>query len=246
MAKQSPPTPAPFLSEAEYQQLFEAQRALTTIVLFEIQERAPANRDVVIRNFLARAAVTLESILRLYDAKAYGDCWALFRTLVDRHFHLHVIATNNEFDAFEAWTFIKQFEMNNNIWSDKTLTAEQKAGVPKPTAAQKQRYKELKAAKVSWREPKAEDAAKSLGMPFLYKFGYDYASRFLHPSATDGVYEFELLTGLGSKGDRGDQRIILHDAALAFTILLSEAAILQFVRGGDPSRVLGHRADDGN
>jgi hypothetical protein len=63
----------------------------------------------------------------------------------------------------------------------------------------------------------------SLGMSFLYKFGYDYASRFLHPSATDGVYEFELLTGLGSKGDRGDQRIILHDAALAFTILLSEA-----------------------
>jgi hypothetical protein len=76
---------------------------------------------------------------------------------------------------------------------------------------------------VSWREPKAEDAAKSLGMSFLYKFGYDYASRFLHPSATDGRHEFEFLTGLGSRGDRGDQRIILHDSALAFTILLSEA-----------------------
>ncbi len=218
-----PPLPAQFLDESEYRDLFEALKGFITIVLFEIQERSDQRRDLIIRNFLARGAVTLESILRLYDARAYGDCWTLFRTLVDRHFHLHVIAVQNEFQAFEEWPFIRQFEMNNNVWSDQTLTPEQKAGVPKPTPEQKARYKDLKTKRVVWREPKPEDAARMFGLPVLYKFGYDYASRFVHPSATDGVIEFEYLTRLGGKGDRGDQRIILHDSALSFVILAHEA-----------------------
>ena len=223
MVNTKPPGPDHFLAEAEYRQIFDALRDFSRILLFEIHERSTGNRDLIIRNFIARAAVTLESIMRLYDARAYGDCWSLFRMIVDRHFHLHVIATKDDFEAFEAWTFIRQFEMNNNVWSDKTLTSEQKSGVPKPTPEQKKRYKALKASGVTWREPKAEEAAKSFGVPILYKFGYDYASRFLHPSATDGVVEFEYLTQLGSKGDRGDQRVILHDSALAFTILIHEA-----------------------
>src|SRR5438067_4130778 len=165
--------PASILVESSNRDQFVTLKDLTTIVLFEIEERSEQRRDLIIRNFLARGAVTLGSILRLYDVRAYGDCWTLFRTLVDRHFHLHVIAARTEFQAFEEWSFIRQFEMNNNVWSDRTLTAEQKAGVPKPTPEQKARYKELKAKKVVWREPKPEEAAKMFGLPLLYKFGYD-------------------------------------------------------------------------
>jgi len=213
------------LPEAEYRFLLDALKAFATIVLFECHRAASEKRDLIIRNFIARATVTLESILRLWDARAFGDCWALFRTLVDRHFHLHMITINDEFDAFEEWSFVRLFEMNNNIASDTTLTTEQKEGQPKPTLEQKARYKELKARGFLWREPKPEEAAKSFGLPILYKFGYDYASRFLHPLATDGLFEFEYLTQLGDKGDRGDQRLILHNAALSLTILLNEALL---------------------
>jgi hypothetical protein len=217
------------LPETEYRLLLDALRAFATIVLFESHRAASEKRDLIIRNFIARATVTLESILRLWDARAYGDCWALFRTLVDRHFHLHMITVKDEFEAFEEWSFIRQYEMNNNIASDTTLTENQKAGQAKPTTEQKLRYKELKAKGVSWREPKPEEAAKSFGLPILYKFGYDYASRFLHPLATDGTFEFELLTQMGGKGDRGDQRLILHNAALSLTILLNESLLAMSV-----------------
>ena len=218
-----------FLDETEYRKMFDALRAFTTILLFEIEEKATASPSAqtirlrTIRNFLARAEVTLESIRNLYDSRAYGDCWTLFRTLLDRVFHLHTIADRNEFAAFEEWSFVRQYEINNNISSDTSLTPEQRSAATKPTEEQKKRYKELKARGVAWREPKPEDAAKSLGMIMLYKFGYDHASRFLHPLATDGRVEFEYLTQLGNKGDRGDQRIILHNAALTFTMLLNVA-----------------------
>ena len=51
---------------------------------------------------MPRGEVTLESILRLYESRAYGDCWTLFRTLLDRLFHLHVIAAKNEFEGFQV------------------------------------------------------------------------------------------------------------------------------------------------
>src|SRR5438128_1253917 len=157
-------------------------------------------RLLVIRNFVARAQVTLESLVLLYDHQAYGDCWTLFRTLIDRVFHLQALDVNDEFAEFERWSFIKQYETNNNIWNDASLTAAHKIGVPKPNAKQKARYKQLKKQGVNWREPKPEDAAKSLDMKFLYKFAYDVASRFLHPLATDGIIEFEYLAQVGGKG----------------------------------------------
>jgi hypothetical protein len=212
-----------FHPEVEYRQIIEALRAVTTIVLFEFARDQVSKRDLIIRNFIARAQVTLESLLRLYEGKAYGDCWTLFRTIVDRLFHLHVLAEDDEFAAFEEWSFVKQYEIINNIGADTSLTPEQKAAPTKPTPEQKKRYKELKDKGITWREPKAEDAAKSLGMPFLYKYAYDHASRFLHPLATDGKHEFEYLTQLGEKGERGDQRVLLHNAVLAYTILLHEA-----------------------
>ena len=222
-AKQTQQT---FLAEAEYRKMFDALKAFTTIVLFELEEKAStaqpqsAIRLRIIRNFISRGEVTIESILRLYDSRAYGDCWALFRTLLDRVFHLHVIAHDNAFLAFEEWSFVKQYEIRNNISSDTTLTPEQRAAAAKPNEEQKKRYKQLKAKGITWREPKPEDAAKSLGMMMLYKFGYDFASRFLHPLATDGRAEFEYITQLGNKGDCGDQRLLLHNAALTFTMLV--------------------------
>jgi len=203
--------------------MIEALRATTTIILFEFGKGKSSKRDVVIRNFIARGQGTLDSIAKLYEAKAYGDAWTLFRTIVDRMFHLHMIAENDEWVAFEEWSFVREYEIINNIASDTMLTPEQKSAPTPPTAAQKQRYKDLKAKGVTWRPPDPEKAAKSLGLPFLYKFAYDKASRHLHPLATDGNYEFEYLTQLGDKGDRGEQRALIHNAILTYAMLLNEA-----------------------
>jgi len=212
-----------FLPEAEYRQMLEALRAVTTIVLFEFANGNVSNRDVIIRNFISRGQVTIDSIAKLYDTQAYGDCWTLFRTIVDRMLHLHVIAEKDEWLAFEEWSFVREYEIINNIAADTMLTAEQKSAATPPTAEQKRRYKELKAKGVTWRPPDPEKAAKSLGLPFLYKFAYDKASRHLHPLASNGRHEFEYLTQLGEKGSRGDQRALIHNSILAYTMLLNEA-----------------------
>jgi len=217
--------PSAYLAESEYRSMVSALHVLSTVVAVELHRVAESDRVrvLVIRNFIARAQVSLESILRLYHDQAYGDCWALFRTLVDRVFYLHMLDQKDEFAEFERWSFVKQYETNNNVWSDTSLAAEQKTGVPKPSAKHKARYKKLKNEGVAWREPKPEDAAKSLDMMFLYKFGYDVASRFLHPLATDGAIEFEYVAQVGAKGGRCDQRVRLHDACLVVTLLLSLA-----------------------
>ena len=222
-SKKKPGDRQKFLEETEYRQMIEALRAITTIILFEFGDGKASKKDIIIRNFIARGQVTLDSIAKLYEAKAHGDCWTLFRTIVDRMFHLHAIAENDEWVAFEEWSFVREYEIINNIASETMLTAEQKSAPTAPTAAQKQRYKDLKAKGVTWRPPDPEKAAKSLGLPFLYKFAYDKASRHLHPLATDGKHEFEYLTQLRDRGDRGDQRALIHNAILTYGMLLNEA-----------------------
>lgn len=72
-----------YLDESEYPRIVAALHVLSAVVSIELHHVAikDDSRHLVIRNFVARAQVTLESILHLYDRRAYGDCWTLFRTL---------------------------------------------------------------------------------------------------------------------------------------------------------------------
>ena len=212
-----------YLPEPEYYELIETLRIFTTLLLFEFARSPTAVRDTIIRNFIARAATTLGSIGRLWPEHSYGDCWTLFRTLVDRLFHLHALAELNEFELFDNWSFVKQFEARNRALSDKEFGPRLNRSIAEPTEKQNSRYRSLKARKLVWSRPKPEDAARSLNLPFLYSFAYDFASTHVHPMANDGEQEFLTMTGLAPAEAPLDNRVILHNSILVHTVLLQHA-----------------------
>ena len=212
-----------YLSEPEYRELIGTLRVFSTLLLFEFARSPTGVRDTVIRNFIARGATTLDSISRLWPERRYGDCWALFRTLVDRLFHLHALAERDEFELFDDWSFVKQFEARNRALSDKEFGPRLDRSAAEPTAKEKSRYKRLKAKNLEWSRPKPEDAARSLGLPFLYTFAYDFASTHVHPMANDGEQEFLAMTGLEPIEAPFDNRVALHNSILVHTVLLQHA-----------------------
>jgi hypothetical protein len=143
-----------YLAESEYRDLVETVRIFTTLLLFEFARSPTGVRDTVIRNFIARGAVTLDSIARLWPKRCYGDCWALFRTLVDRLFHLHALSQRDEFELFDEWSFVKQYEARNRFLSDREFGARSRQSLAELTEKQKARYKQLMAKKPTWSRPK--------------------------------------------------------------------------------------------
>lgn len=104
------------------------------------------------------------------------------------------MAAKNEFEAFEQFSFVKQFEANHAAASSEQFRSSIDLGDFRSTEANKRRYRSLKQSGAKWFRPKAEAAAKSLEMPFLYTFGYDYSSCHIHPMANDGqdyLFEFQ-------------------------------------------------------
>jgi len=212
-----------YLELVEYDEIVETVRDFSALLIFEFASHPPNVRDRIIRNFVARGAITLQSIQRLYHLSHYSDCWALFRSLTDRYFHLHALAENDEFEVFEEWSFVKQYEAQNRALSDPEFGPTLNKALAEPSAEQKLRYSALKAKKPRWTRPNAEEVAKSLDLTFLYRFGYDYSSTQVHPMANDGEMEFFLLTGLKSISPEMDQRVLLNNSILIHSLLLQKA-----------------------
>jgi hypothetical protein len=199
--------------------LVKAITVFTTGVLHNFVQEDPPLRNVIIRNTVARSSTSLVSVHYLTQHQHGGDCWAIFRTMTDRLFHLHWIGEHDEFEAFEEWSFIRQYEAQKRALSD-SMVRRHRGAVSKPTVEQKARYKKLMQTPPQWTRPKPEDAARSLGLPFLYKYGYDFASTHVHPMANDGEDEFGLLCGTGTSGSL---ELVVENAILVHTLILQEA-----------------------
>jgi hypothetical protein len=166
------------LSAEQYKEAADALHALSGVILFEFachNERA-ATRDLIVRNFIARADTMVRGIFRLWEIKDYGDCWIIHRALLDRLFHLHALNDHNQFDSFDDWSFKKQYEAANRLRSDPDLKGQLKGLVDDLTIEQKARYQRLVKTPPDWDRPKAEDVAKAMGLTFLYTYGYDFAT----------------------------------------------------------------------
>jgi len=201
--------------------LIDALGVVSTLVTFELANSATKAHNIT-RNFIARGKKTLDSIRLLWQTQAYSDCWSLHRTLIDRLFHLHVLGRDDSFEAFDGWSFVQQYEARNAVMSDREKAPKLVRKFWTPTDEQKARYRKLKDGAVKWERPKAEAAARSLGLPFLYKYGYDFASTHVHPMANDGEEEFKRATGLGEQPSL-EYRVILHNSVLAQVVLVQEA-----------------------
>ena len=83
------------------------------IIISEFARYESEIKDLIIRNFIARTAVTLHGIKQLWNIHDYQDCWVLYRCLLDRLFTLEYLSKKEEFELFEDWSFFRQFTKNN-------------------------------------------------------------------------------------------------------------------------------------
>ena len=104
------------------------------MLLFELARHGEAalTRDLIVRNFIARADTMVRDIFRLWEIEDYGDCWIIHRALLDRLFHLHNLNDKDQFDLFDDWSFKMQYEAANRLPSDPALKGQLKGLVRRP------------------------------------------------------------------------------------------------------------------
>ncbi len=198
--------------------------AVVGLILFSVSKHELSTKQVILRNFMARSIKSIESIFSLWDNENYQDCFVLLRGLADRLFHLHDLIENDNFREFEKWSFIQQYEYLNSAKSDEIAKDSILDEFYKASPEDKEKYQRYKKIKPNYKRPEAKDMAKSMGLPMLYKFGYDHASSLVHPMANDGQEDFHTITKLGNESDFPDHRVVLNNALL-YSIVLNQKAM---------------------
>ncbi len=214
--------PVPALPEEAYFELIETVGAFSVHILFSFEKTSNSTADRIIRNFIARSTATLRSIGLLWAQRRHGDCWTLFRAMVDRLAHLYSLADQDDWQLFDDWSFVCQYEATQRGLGDPLMREKAKAVQSHLTAEQRARYRELKAKNPQWRRPKAKDVFNSIGMSFLYHFAYDFASTQVHPMANDGEEDFLVLTGIRPDGFDLDRSTILNNSILMHAMILQQ------------------------
>ncbi len=143
-------------------------------------------------------------------------------TPLDRLFHLRHLQQNDEFEVFEAWSFLEQYNAVNRVRSDTEFSGALASKLFSLTPEQKERARSLAKNPPVWQRPKGEDAAKALDMRFLYRFGYDFGSTHVHPMANDGQQDFYTITKLEPAPDFPDHRCVLSNTLLVATMLVQQ------------------------
>lgn len=161
-----------------------------TMLVFSFDIGSPLDKDAILRNFLAKSISQLMTISALNRLGQTLDCFIIYRSMVDRLAHLYFLERSNTYKEFEEWSFVKQFDLNNNSLSDTNFKDRIEKEFFKPSDLKKARYKELKEQGVNWKRPDIEKEFKQKDLYFIYKFGYDYASSHVHPMANDGMIEY--------------------------------------------------------
>ncbi len=105
------------LSAEQCNEAADALHVLSGMLLFEFARHSEtaATRELIVRNFIARADTMVRGLLRLWEIKDYGDCWIIHRALLDRLFHLRALNDNDQFDLFDDWSFKMQHEAANRL-----------------------------------------------------------------------------------------------------------------------------------
>ncbi len=214
--------PKDYLPVARYQEVLDVFHAMTGTLLLEFARESRVARDTIIRNFIARADTMTRAVFRLWELEDYQDCWILHRCLLERLFHLWHLERNNQFELFEAWSFLEQYNAINRVRSDSEFSGALESKLFDLTAEQRERARALAIAPPIWQRPKAEEVARSLNMLFLYRFGYDFASTHVHPMANDGQQDFYAITRLAQAQDFPDQRSVLSNTLLVATMIVQQ------------------------
>ncbi len=209
----------------EKNQIFIAQtlHVAAGMLLISLAKYECDSRNIIIRNFMARSAMTLKGILALWDISDFQSAWILHRSLLDRMFHLRSIGENDEFSEFDDWSFYQQYNAQNKVKSDPEFKHQATGWVYDLNNDQKNRARRLGEQKPTWRRPKAEAVAKKMDMQFLYSYGYDYASSHVHPMANDGQEDFFSITRITPPHPFPSNITVINNSTLAATMIFQDA-----------------------
>lgn len=207
----------------EYKLASEALTVVCEMVLFVFANHDCDTKNTIIRNFIARASTSLKGVFLLWDINDHQDAWIIYRSLLDRLFHLKHIANNNEFQQYDDWSFYEQYKAQNRVKSDQLFKQQTVGSNYKLTQNKRERISSLSKNPPSWKRPKAEAVAKSMEMDFLYHYGYDYASTHVHPMANDGEEDFFTITKIKPLEPFPSHISLLSNTILAVTLILQEA-----------------------
>lgn len=198
----------------------ETLRLFSTVVLFSFAKFGNSLRDSIAGNFVARGMSCTQSIFAVWRAGSEQDAWILHRSLMDRLLHLHYLGESDGFLEFDDFSFRTLYEARNGLLSDSVFGKKVPPDLKSLQRRDRPRYDAIVLKKSQWRRPKAEDIAKAMDLGFLYRFGYDYASRHVHPMAGDGEEDFRALISPPGK-------IALPDATVVTNSILVQSMLIQ-------------------
>ena len=219
----------PKIKEKEYlsiEEYFEAKvilHSFSIIILSQFALLDRIKRNNILSSFIARCDRMVHAIFQLCEGDDLHDSWIIHRCLIDRLFHIHDLGEKDEFELFEDWSFFEQYKALNKVNSDQSIKDFKSVDDIKLTDHQKKRGKKLEKNPPKWRRPHAEQVAKDLNMQFFYKYGYDYASRYVHPMANEGEIDFNLLLEFSSNKREREKKIILSNTLLVYIVILQES-----------------------
>ena len=191
------------------------------IVLLSFASYGKTPRETIARNFVARGMACVQSIFGVWRAGSEPDAWILHRTLIERLLHLNYLHESDGFLDFDDFSFASMYEARQKLLSDVDMKSHISDKLKILQSTNRPRYNSLPGKQERWHRPRAEDVAKKMGLGFLYRFGYDYASTHVHPMSDDGEADFERLIA-PHKATIPDETVI-RNSILIQTMLIQEA-----------------------
>lgn len=206
-----------------YKEVADSLYAVSGIILFCFANHNCDTKNIIIRNFIARSSISLKSIFALWEINDFQSIWIIYRSIIDRMFHLNDIGEKDTFTEFDDWSFFEKIKSQNKLRSDNEFKHNIVGDIYELSIEQKNRIKKLEKEKPQWRRPKPENVAKNMDMMFLYNHGYDYASTHVHPMSDDGLQDFHTITKLEFYREFPSQIDVVHNSIISTLMILQDA-----------------------
>jgi len=210
------------LAVEEYGQVIDLLESFVVLVLrrFLQHEFSLQTKDSILRNFLSRMAVSLRSIMVLFKEEDFHNCWVILRCVIDRLIHIGYLQRTNSFEEFEKWSLMERYKYLHKIKSDVGNRSKFDKGFKEAHDFFASIVSKLDKSEIQWHRPRARETAKQMGLDFIYHYGYDHASTFVHPLADEGFTDFERLMHLPRLSQGANPVIVLQNSCFAGLLTL--------------------------
>lgn len=209
---------------SDYVEAYEAIRNFYVMALAHFAAATPNTfKNRILRNFIASAISRLDSILRLFEANNYDDCWILHRALVDRYVHLRSLVRKNDFDEFERWSFQRRFRDADTALNNPQVAAQFGPELMKQ-ARELRRTNQTRMnqePQSNWRRPSAKQELSGQTLSPLFIGGYNFASTKVHPMDDDGKDDFARLV-MRTPNPQARTIEVIHNSFVVFMLTINE------------------------